>query len=276
MHIFTIFLLSVLAATGANAAGPSLQLGNVYHEDINLSEYWVSEKYDGVRAYWDGKRLVCRSGKTFSSPAWFTADFPDTPLDGELWMGRGRFADTSAAVRRHTPVDAQWRQLRFMVFDLPAHPGPFDRRLAQLKRLLRPSPSTYLHLVSQYRVTGADALYALLDNLVGDGAEGLMLHRGGSLYKASRSDDLLKLKKQEDAEARVIAHLPGKGKYAGMLGALLVRNEQGREFRLGTGFTNAERANPPPVGSTVTYAFSGYTKRGLPRFARFVRIRERE
>lgn len=272
--IFILLLLSSLTATAA-AAPPPLQLANVYHDEIDLTKYWISEKYDGVRAYWNGERLISRSGNTFSSPSWFTADFPNTPLDGELWLGRGRFADTSAVVRRHIPVDAHWRELRFMVFDLPAHSGPFDQRLQQLSSLITHHPSPYLHLVEQYRVASNDALHTLLDKVVEDGAEGLMLRRGDSLYTVTRNDDLLKLKKLNDAEAIVIAHLPGKGKYSGMLGALLVENGLGQQFRLGTGFTNAERANPPPVGTTVTYQFSGYTKRGLPRFARFLRIRER-
>ncbi len=274
MHKINFAFILIVSLAAADV--PPLQLANVYHDDINLSDYWVSEKYDGVRAYWDGQRFISRGGNTFSSPTWFTANFPVTPLDGELWMGRNQFAETSATVRRQIPVDAQWRELRFMVFDLPAHPGPFDSRLDALKNLLSPSPSTYLHLVPQYRVTSTSALHALLDSLVKDGAEGLMLHRGGSLYKATRSDDLLKLKKHQDAEARVVGHVPGKGKYTGMMGALLVENEHGQTFRLGTGFSDAERANPPPIGATVTYAFSGYTKRGLPRFARFVRIRASE
>jgi DNA ligase-1 len=72
----------------------------------------------------------------------------------------------------------------------------------------------------------------------------------------------------------VVAHLPGKGKYARLLGALQVQTPEGKRFVLGTGFSDAVRRNPPPVGATVTYTYRGLTKTGLPRFASFLRVRE--
>lgn len=101
-----------------------------------------------------------------------------------------------------------------------------------------------------------------------------MLHRGDAPYAARRSDDLLKLKPYEDAEARVLAHLPGRGKYAGLLGALLVERPDGLQFRLGGGFPDARRRKPPPVGSWVTCRYNGLTEDGVPRFARFLRVRD--
>lgn len=199
---------------------PPLILANVYDGGgaIDLSDYWVSEKLDGVRGYWDGKKLLTRSGNVINAPVWFTAGWPEVPLDGELWAGRGRFADASATVRTETPDDVAWRQMRFMVFDLPAQGGSFTARLAAL-------------------------------------------------------DALLKYKLYQDAEARVIAHLPGNGKYEGLLGALLVERPDGLRFRIGTGFTDEQRRHPPPIGSWITYAHNGFTASGIPRFARFMRIR---
>ena len=101
-----------------------------------------------------------------------------------------------------------------------------------------------------------------------------MLHRGASLYRAGRSDDLLKLKEHEDAEARVLAHLPGKGRHAGRMGALWVEMPTGQRFRLGAGFSDADRNHPPPVGAWVTYRFRGTHDGGLPRFASYLRVRE--
>ena len=195
------------------------------------------------------------------------------PLDGELWMGRGTFETLSGIVRRHVPEDDPWRNIRYMVFDLPAHPGVFDERLARMKELLAGLDPLRIAPVDQFRVGDLDELTALLNHVVDQGGEGLMLRRGGSRYLAGRSDDLLKLKTHQDAEAVVVAHLPGKGKYTGMMGSLLVEMPDGRRFRLGTGFSDETRRSPPPIGATVTYKYHGKTGSGLPRFASFLRVR---
>jgi DNA ligase-1 len=100
-----------------------------------------------------------------------------------------------------------------------------------------------------------------------------MLHNGNAMYRAGRTIDLLKVKRFEDAEALVIAHLPGKGKYHNMLGALLVKTHDGKQFRIGSGFSDAERRHPPPIGSSITYQYTGFTRKGIPKFASFQRIR---
>lgn len=270
--VFCFFPLPPAQAAGPEP--PGLLLANVYHDQIDLEDYWVSEKLDGVRAYWDGRRLISRQGNVFQAPAWFTRNFPATPLDGELWMGRGTFERLSGIVRQQVPDEVAWRQVRYMVFDLPAAEGVFDQRLEQLRDLVQAVGSPYLQLVEQFRVESREELLERLNEVVAEGGEGLMLHRGSSLYQASRSDDLLKLKTYEDAEAVVVGHLPGKGKYEGMLGALLVETPEKLRFRIGTGFTDAQRANPPPIGSTVTYKYYGKTRNGIPRFASFLRVRE--
>ena len=131
-----------------------------------------------------------------------------------------------------------------------------------------------MQAVGQNKVASAAELQQILAQVVQAGGEGLMLHRADALYESGRSDTLLKLKPWLDAEAVVIAHLPGKGKYQGQLGALLVRAPDGREFRLGTGFSDAQRREPPPLGSTVTYRYRELTGKGLPRFASFLRQRQ--
>ena len=277
MHRFVFAMLLALPALVASAGetgAPPLLLANVYREDVALDRYWVSEKLDGVRAYWDGERLRSRKGNPINAPPWFVAHFPRVPLDGELWMGRGAFERLSGAVRRQRPDDAQWREIRFMVFDLPSSPATFDRRLQRLRVMFETVASPYVALVEQFRVSGRAELMERLDRVVAGGGEGLMLHKGSSLYAAGRSDDLLKLKTHEDAEAVVIGHLPGKGRLTGMLGALLVETPEGLRFRLGTGFSDEERRNPPPLGATVTYRHHGRTRNGVPRFASFLRIRD--
>ena len=261
-------------ATEPPASPPGLMLANVYREGIDLSRYWVSEKLDGVRAYWDGSRLITRGGQTIAAPDWFTTGFPSIPLDGELWMGRGTFETLLGTVRRLEPNHDAWRAVRYRVFDLPGMNAPFGERLQVLKRLPADTPNPHLTPVEQFRVADHADLMAHLEAIVTAGGEGLMLHHEDAPYRAGRSDDLLKVKPDLDAEARVIAHLPGQGKYAGMLGALLVEEPSGQRFRLGTGFSDAERRSPPPIGSVVTFKYHGRTRRGLPRFASFWRVRD--
>jgi len=261
-------------AAFAREAAPSLMLADVYRPGMSLHDYWVSEKYDGVRGYWDGKQLWTRGGERIVAPAWFTAPLPKQPLDGELWVGRGQFARAVSTVRSQTPNDIAWREMHFMVFDLPAQGGDFTTRLAVLRKLLPITDAPWVVAVPQERATTHAALQALLDKTVKMGGEGLMLHRGSSQYRGERNSDLLKVKPYEDAEARVVEHVPGKGKHSGRLGALVVETADGKRFKLGTGLTDAERENPPAVGSWVTYRYNGTTAKGLPRFARFMRVRE--
>ncbi len=235
---------------------------------IDPSAYLVSEKLDGVRALWDGQTLRFRSGRSVAAPAWFVAQLPAVALDGELWLGRGRFDALSAAVRRAEPVDAEWRQLRFHAFELPAGEGDFAQRAQRLQAFA----GGVVEVLEQMRLSSNAALRQRLAEVVAAGGEGLMLHRADAPLASGRSDWLLKLKPVSDAEARVIAHLPGRGRLAGLMGALDVQTPEGLRFKLGTGFTDAQRREPPPVGSLVTYRYRDLTPSGKPRFASFWRL----
>lgn len=256
----------------AEAALPLL-LAQDTDGDIDPTGWLISEKYDGVRALWDGQRLRFRSGVTVAAPAWFLARLPKTPLDGELWLGRGRFDSLSGLVRRAEPNDAGWRELHYMLFELPGAPGRFADRADELVRLAAAARWPQLRAVPQTAVGSRQALRDRLDAVVRAGGEGLMLHRDDAPYLTGRSRALLKLKPQQDADAIVVAHLPGQGRHAGRLGALRLRRDDGTEFRLGTGFSDAQRDDPPPLGSTVTFTYRGLTPQGVPRFASFLRMR---
>lgn len=268
-------LLPVLAwPWQAQAADkPPLMLANTYRAGMPLADFWVSEKYDGIRAYWDGRRLLTRGGEVIQAPAWFTRGWPERAMDGELWSGRGRFEQTVSTVRRQVPDDAGWRAVSFMVFDLPQEPGAFDERLVVLPALVGAISQAWVVAVRQRRVANHQDLQALLEEVEKQGGEGLMLHRGSSHYQARRSDDLLKFKSMEDAEARVVAYLPGKGKYEGMVGALVVETAPGLRFHIGSGLSDAQRLTPPPLGSIVTYRYRGRHASGKPRFAVLLRQR---
>ena len=260
-------------ALPAHAKAPPLMLANLYRPGIALADYWVSEKYDGVRGFWDGSRLLTRAGNAIATPAWFTAGWPAQAMDGELWAGHGAFAHAVSAVRQQSATDASWRVMRYMVFDLPTHGGRFDDRLSALQALLEPADAARLLAVSNIRLKNDPALQSRMHAVVQAGGEGLMLHRGASFYRHERNDDLLKCKPFLDAEARVLAWVPGKGKNAGQVGALWVETPQGLRFKLGTGFTDAQRSSPPLPGTWVVYRFRDVNPSGIPRFASFLRIR---
>ncbi|TXT38322.1 MAG: DNA ligase (ATP) [Comamonadaceae bacterium] len=258
------------------SAQPALMYAKLWAGGQDPSGYLVSEKLDGVRAFWDGHVLRFRSGLPIAAPTWFTEALPKTALDGELWLGRGRFDELSGIVRRTVPVDAEWHSVRYMIFDLPGESAAFAERAQRIQTLLTQAHPPWLQAVAQGRVADAAALQQRLKQTVKDGGEGLMLHRANALWSPGRSDALLKFKLQPDEEARVVAHLPGKGKHAGRLGALLLEMPNGQRFALGTGFTDAQREAPPPVGSVVTYRYRDHTPKGLPKFAAFLRVRSPE
>lgn len=269
-----VTLFAALAhAQDVNVTAPQLLLAHVASDDIDPAPYLISEKLDGVRAYWDGKTLRFRSGNIVNAPAWFVAKLPQQAVDGELWMGRGRFEELSGVVRTQQPDDAAWRQIKYMIFELPDAPGTFVQRYQNIRELVRRVNWPQLQAVEHFSLADHAGLQSKLKQIVRDGGEGLMLHRADALYVTGRSKALLKLKPLLDTEAKVIGHIPGKGKFEGMLGSLEMETPDGKRFRIGTGFTDAARKNPPAIGSIVTYKYRGLTKNGLPRFASFLRVR---
>lgn len=261
-------LLALLGSTGLPAAALEPLLARPAPANLDPTPYLVSEKLDGVRALWDGQSLRFRSGRAVAAPAWFVGQLPREPLDGELWIARRRFDEISACVRRAEPRDDEWRRLSYQVFELPAGEGLFEQRAERLRALA----GGVVVAVEQSRLTSAAALRARLKQVVTQGGEGLMLHRADAPLASGRSDLLLKLKPLADAEAVVVGHEAGKGRFAGMLGALELQTFEGQRFRLGTGFSESQRRNPPPVGATVTYRYRDLTPSGRPRFASFVRV----
>lgn len=261
---------SVLAK---DVSKPELMMAKVYHKGVDLNNYWVSEKFDGVRALWNGKQFVSRGGNIYHAPKWFVRDFPKQRLDGELWISRQSFELLVSTVRDKTPDDKAWKKVKFMVFDVPDVDEIFDQRLEYLHKHIIALKIPWLKVVEQIKVKDHQALMDYLDTITNLGAEGLMLHKGSSLYTAKRNSDLLKVKPYTDAEATVIGHILGKGKYKNQLGALVVSLENGIKFKIGTGFSDAERKNPPNIGSVITFQYRGVTKNQIPRFASFLRVR---
>jgi DNA ligase-1 len=251
-------------------------------DDFNLDEWHVSPKLDGVRAYWNGENLITRAGNIIHAPEFFTQRLSKaTHLDGELLSWDGHFSTTVSTVRKHKPIDLEWRQIVYVVFDAPCLQGAFKFRYEYLKSSYRPTSGDAvdkLWIVQDLRETwGHELTYLqLLDKAIAYGYEGLMFRKWNSLYERKRSDTLLKLKRFHDAEGVVTGYVAGNGKHEGRMGALLVRTAYGADIRLGTGFSDEQRTSPPKIGSIVTYKYQEITKDGMPRFPVFVAVRDYE
>lgn len=255
---------------------PPFLLAKNYQEKLELSLFLVSEKLDGVRAYWNGSHLVSRGGHIINAPIWFTRNFPNVELDGELWLGRKQFEKLSGIVRKHRPIDREWHHVKYMLFDLPKDLSSFELRYKKLQLIKKKTTNPHINVVKQNHIASKAKLDEQLALIIAKGGEGLMLHRKDSLYQAKRSFDLQKMKPFDDEEATVIAHIEGKGKYKNMMGAIEVINKDGIRFKIGSGFSDKERLSPPPINSQITYRFRGKTNKNTPRFATYLRMREFE
>ena len=251
--------------------GPPLLLAHSWDNETDLTDWWMSEKLDGVRAYWDGQQFFSRQGNLYHAPDWFIAKLPPIPLDGELWLDRKRFQRTVSIVRRQDKSDL-WKEISYVVFDAPAMAEPFEARQAALAEHLA-SLDGPVRLLEQNRCQGLDHLRETLRQIESIGGEGLMLRQPGSLYEAGRSTTLYKVKSFHDAEAVVVEHLPGTGRHKGRMGALLVELPDGTRFSVGTGFSDALRDAPPVPGCLITFRYQELTDGGVPRFPSFVRVR---
>lgn len=267
-----LIMFSVSISFGALAQDHNPMLPQVYRTELDVRGWWMSEKLDGVRAYWDGATLYSKNGVVLSPPSEFTAGFPPFPLEGELWGGRGTFALTVSSVLQQQ-AHSGWLELQYAIFDAPEVLGSFRMRLHKAERWVERHHPPYMFLIPQTPVENSAELSRRLDEVVEQGGEGLIVRDPEGIYIPGRSATILKVKRFEDAEATVVGHVPGSGRNRGRLGALRVRTPEGMEFKIGTGFTDAQRDNPPPLGAEITYKFTGYYKSGIPRFPVYLRVR---
>jgi DNA ligase-1 len=259
--------------TTGETHAPPLLLAESWDFTTDPTGWWLSEKLDGVRAFFDGKQFYSRLGNLFHAPDWFLMGLPDVPLDGELWLGRKKFQRAVSIVRRQDKSDL-WKDIRYVVFDAPKLEIGFEQRLEFIRQAMIDHSPAYAQAHEHVRCQGLDHLRAELARLEALGGEGLMMRQAGSRYESGRSTTLLKVKTFHDAEARVLKHLEGSGRHKGRLGALLVEMPDGTTFSVGTGFSDAERENPPAVGSLITYRYQELSEAGVPRFPSFVSVRD--
>ncbi|WP_413479659.1 DNA ligase, partial [Vibrio hibernica] len=251
----------------------SVPLANDFYGGTDIEQYWYSEKLDGIRAFWNGEQLFTRTGKPIIAPEWFTQGLPKEKLDGELWAGRGYFSQVQRTVLDQKPDEDDWKNIQYMAFDLVKSGTPYDQRYQHLQRIVSRSNNQYLALVKQSPIDSTAFLYQNLQSVETKMGEGIMLRKIKSHYQGGRTDDLLKLKSFQDDEATVIGNKPGKGKNLNRTGSLYVEWKDGKRFYIGSGLTNELRNTPPALGEKVTFRFNGYTRSGLPRFARFIHVR---
>lgn len=247
---------------------PPLLLAHKW-KNTDPTGWWMSEKLDGLRAYWNGTQLLSRLGNAFSAPEWFIESLPKETLDGELWIGRGQFQHTTGVVRTKLS-HPDWQQIKFAIFDAPNIEKPFEDRLNAINALVAKIqiPNIYCH--DQSKCMGSKHLLEELERIESLGGEGVMLREPGSFYKIGRHKSLLKVKTFNDMEASVTEHLIGKGKYKGMCGALLVKLDNGIQFKVGTGLSDEDRLKPPPVGATIIFRYQELSNTGVPRFPSYV------
>jgi len=251
---------------------PPVLLAHTWDNEQDLAGWWMSEKLDGVRAYWDGQRFLSRLGNVYHAPDWFIAGLPRTPLDGELWLDRKMFQKAVSIVRRQDKSD-EWRSIRYLVFDAPGHGGGFEARVQHYHQFIARDKPPFALAHPHEPCSGVDHLRSELKRVEALGGEGLMLRRPGSMYEVGRSYTLLKVKSFFDAEARVVGHQQGTGRHKGRLGALLVELQDGTPFAVGTGLSDAERDAPPAMGTIITFRYQELSDGGVPRFPSYVGVR---
>jgi DNA ligase-1 len=238
--------------------------------------YWMSEKLDGVRAYWTGEKLITRNGNEIHAPEWFLNSLPSIALDGELFAGRGEFQKTVSIVRKKKPVDSEWRSMHYRVFDAPEVPGPVEKRWAAMNKAIR--GKKHVETVEQVKCKGESHLRQYHKKIRKQGGEGVMLREPNSRYEGKRSHTLLKVKDFEDTEAKIVGYTPGTGKHKGKLGAyeVVLVDDKSIRFKVGTGISDAERERPLKIGKIITIKHQGVSKAGVPRFPALITARDYE
>ena len=249
------------------AEKPNLLLLKTY-KDQNITGWVMSEKLDGIRAYWDGKHLISRGGKKIYAPSWFTKGYPSFEIDGELWTKRGDFETISSIVRDKTP-SKEWKSVKHYIFEVPNAKGGLFERLKKLKVY----EGKTIMVIKQIPINDKVHLERYLKEIEAKDGEGVVVRDPNAPYINKRTSKALKVKTFQDAECKVLGYTKGKGKYADVIGAIECQLDNGTQFKIGTGLSDKTRNNPPPIGELVTFQYQKLTKYGKPRFPVFLRLK---
>ena len=250
----------------------NIMLAKKYTPNIDITGWYISEKFDGIRAYWKSKdrKLYTRNGNIINAPEWYINKFPNIDLDGELWINRGKFNKVSGIVRTKIPNDKNWEHIKYMVFDLPTINKIYEMRVQLYIDIIRNSNCKWLISVKIHKIKNISDILIKLKQIEKKGGEGLMIRKPSSLYENKRSSSLLKIKSFSDEEGTVIGYNKGIGKYKNMIGSLCIINKSGKKINVGTGLSDELRKNPPKIGSNITYKYFEKGKDGIPRFPIYV------
>lgn len=254
-----------------NAEVPKLFSLKVYRDDLNVTGWVMSEKLDGVRAYWDGDQLISRSGRVLSPPQSFTQGFPSFALDGEIWSRRGEFEHIASIVNTKENK-AGWDELTYNIFEVPHQKGGLLQRLNVLEAYLHLHTAEKLHILNQIIVNDEEDVRSFFEKVIARGGEGIVLRDPNEAYYTGRTSSALKYKPFTDAECMVTAVIEGKGKFSGQLGAVKC-DYQGKIIKIGSGFTSEQRKRSFEIGTVVSFKYYGLTHLGNPKYPVFLRVR---
>lgn len=265
MRLIILILLSIYSFA------LDLQKPNVYVESELISGWFMSEKLDGIRGYWDGKEFLTRRGKKIHVPKEFIKNYPPFKLDGELWTKRNDFENIQNIVMDKTP-SKDWENVTYNIFEVPNAKGDFLLRLKKAENWFKKNPNKNAVIIKQVKLRDKEHLNSYLNEIIMKKGEGLIIKNPKELYHTGRSPHILKVKKAQDMEGKVIGiNISEK---TGVLKSLVLKLKNGVKFNLGTGFSRKQRENPPKIGEEVTFKYYGFTKNGKPKFASFLHIRK--
>lgn len=269
---FVALIIVLLLSYNSLANKPDLFLLKTYDDSKEVIGWVMSEKLDGIRGFWTGQELLTRGGKRLNPPTWFTQNYPPFAVDGELWTKRGDFENISSIVRSKDS-NHRWQQITHHIFEVPNQPGGLLTRLDVLNTYLGNYPVAHLKVLRQTEITDQQQLQDFLAEVVSDKGEGVVVRNPDSLYATGRLSSALKVKKYSDTECVVLKVLPGKGKYLGKMGSVLCQDDNGKQLKVGSGFKDKDRANPPAIGSKITFKYYGLTKKGNYKYPVYLRVR---
>jgi len=250
---------------------PKLFSLKVYRDDLNVTGWVMSEKLDGVRAYWDGKQLISRSGRIFNPPRSFTQGFPSFALDGEIWSRRGEFEHIVSIVNTKDSKEG-WNELTYNIFEVPHQKGGLLQRLNVLEAYLETHLAEKLHILKQTKINDEYVVRSFFEKVIEHGGEGIVLRDPNERYYTGRTSSALKHKPFTDAECRVTAILEGKGKFKDQMGAVKC-DYKGKIIKIGSGFTSEQRKHSFEIGTVVSFKYYGLTHLGNPKYPVFLRVR---
>lgn len=270
---YLILFTILFSAAPVSSNELCLQKAFTYQGDEDITGWYMSEKLDGIRGYWNGKQLLTRKGNIINAPEWFINKLPPFELDGELWSRRKDFEFIQSTVLKKIPTGS-WEKISFNIFEVPNQNGNFEKRLEKARIWFQENKTKHVRIIPQIVCNGKKHLDEFLQAVESKGGEGVIVKDPNQSYHTGRPPYILKYKSFKDMEGVVIAINEGKGKYKDMMGSLRIKLENGIIFNLGSGFSDIERANPPKINSIITFKYYGFTKNGIPKFPSFLHVRE--